>query len=229
MSSVLFPFWVWLLIVLIIILIVLWFLFRPSGETESAGSDSHSGGDAVHDGAEAASVSDAAFVDEVPAEIEEAVESEEVGVLHVVDAGDEEDTESDPDEATEAVVAEAVAAEGDAAETLDEEVEDVVVFEGDLDGKSAAAVEAEPVVEDDLKIIEGIGPKIESILKQEGVKTLRQISEMGPDAIQTILTKHALRLANPASWPEQARLAVAGDRQALAELQDRLKGGRIVS
>ena len=99
MSSVLFPFWVWLLIVLIIILIVLWFLFRPSGETESAGSDSHSGGDAVHDGAEAASVSDAAFVDEVPAEIEEAVESEEVGVLHVVDAGDEEDTESDPDEA----------------------------------------------------------------------------------------------------------------------------------
>ena len=53
MSSVLFPFWVWLLIVLIIILIVLWFLFRPSGETESAGSDSHSGGDAVHDDAEA--------------------------------------------------------------------------------------------------------------------------------------------------------------------------------
>ena len=86
-------------------------------------------------------------------------------MLHVVDAGDEEDTESDPDEATEAVVAEAVAAEGNAAETLDEEIEDVVVFEGDLDGKSAAAVEAEPVVEDDLKIIEGIGPKIESILK----------------------------------------------------------------
>ena len=47
MSSVLFPFWVWLLIVLIIILIVLWFLFRPSGETESTGSESHSGEDAT--------------------------------------------------------------------------------------------------------------------------------------------------------------------------------------
>ena len=229
MSSVLFPFWVWLLIVLIIILIVLWFLFRPSGETESTGSESHSGEDAAPAVDEVESETAAAFVDEVPAEIEEAVESEEAGVLHVVDAGDEEDSESDSGEATEAVDVEVVSVESDAAEALDEEIEDVVVFEGDLGGKSSSAVEPAPDAEDDLKIIEGIGPKIESILKQEGVKTLRQISEMGPDAIQTILTKHALRLANPASWPEQARLAVAGDLQALAELQDRLKGGRIVS
>lgn len=229
MSSVLFPFWVWLLIVLIIILIVLWFLFRPSGETESTGSESHSGEDAAPAVDEVESETDAAFVDEVPAEIEEAVESEEAGVLHVVDAGDEEDSVSDPGEATEAVDVEVVSVESDAAEALDEEIEDVVVFEGDLGGKSSSAVEPAPDAEDDLKIIEGIGPKIESVLKQEGVKTLRQISEMEPDAIQTILTKHALRLANPASWPEQARLAVAGDRQALAELQDRLKGGRIVS
>ena len=98
-----------------------------------------------------------------------------------------------------------------------------------LGGIEAPAVEplAAPVV-DDLEIIEGIGPKIASILKGAGVTSFAQLSVMEPAKITAILQGANLRLADPGSWPEQARLAAAGDMVGLKALQDQLKGGRQV-
>lgn len=79
---------------------------------------------------------------------------------------------------------------------------------------------------DDLEIIEGIGPKIASVLKAAGVTSFAQLADMAPDSIREILLAANLRLADPGSWPEQARLAASGDMTALQALQDRLKGGR---
>ncbi len=82
---------------------------------------------------------------------------------------------------------------------------------------------------DDLKRIEGIGPKISSLLQAAGITTFNQLATTEVDRLQAILDEAKLRLANPDTWPEQARLAAAGDWEALEKLQDELKGGRRVS
>ncbi len=91
----------------------------------------------------------------------------------------------------------------------------------------AAEPAAAPVV-DDLVIIEGIGPKIASVLNEAGVTSFAQLAAMDPAKISEILLAANLRLADPHSWPEQARRAANGDTAGLQALQDRLKGGREV-
>jgi predicted flap endonuclease-1-like 5' DNA nuclease len=84
---------------------------------------------------------------------------------------------------------------------------------------------------DDLKRIEGIGPKISNILRAAGIMTFAQLAETEPDSVRAILREanpNLLRLANPDTWPQQAQLAAEGDWEALSKLQDQLKGGRRV-
>ncbi len=95
-----------------------------------------------------------------------------------------------------------------------------------------AASKAAVVTGDDLVIIEGIGPKISSVLKDAGVKSFNQLASLNPEQIKEILGKsnpNLLRLADPASWPDQAKLAASGDMEALKKMQDELKGGRAKS
>jgi predicted flap endonuclease-1-like 5' DNA nuclease len=81
---------------------------------------------------------------------------------------------------------------------------------------------------DDLEIIEGIGPKICAVLNEAGITTFAQLAAMTPEQIHELLHAQNLRLADPTTWPEQARLAAAGDEAGLKALQDKLKGGRAV-
>ena len=91
---------------------------------------------------------------------------------------------------------------------------------------------AEPVrstVADDLSRLEGIGPKIKSILAAAGVTTFSQVAAMTPEALRAILTEAQLSgIYNPTSWPEQAALAAAGKWEELQKLQDELQGGKRV-
>jgi predicted flap endonuclease-1-like 5' DNA nuclease len=90
----------------------------------------------------------------------------------------------------------------------------------------AAAAQARP---DDLKIVEGIGSKIAAILKEAGISSFAQLAATKPSELRGILKAAEFRApADPATWPEQARLAAAGDWEALQKLQERLKGGRKV-
>ena len=82
-----------------------------------------------------------------------------------------------------------------------------------------------PVV-DDLQIIEGIGPKIASILKAVGVTSFAQLAAMEPSEISAILQAANLRLADPQTWPEQARLAGAGKFDELKEFIARQRANR---
>ena len=89
-------------------------------------------------------------------------------------------------------------------------------------------VPAEP---DDLKRIEGIGPKYSSVLAAAGITTFAQLAATEVGRIEEILEAESprlRRLADPSTWPEQARLAAAGDWEGLAALQEELKGGRRV-
>lgn len=93
---------------------------------------------------------------------------------------------------------------------------------------SSATEEAAAVEPSDLKRIEGIGPKIEEILNNAGIYTFQQLAETAVESLQTALEEagESYRLADPGSWPQQARLAAEEKWDELASLQDDLKGGR---
>lgn len=87
----------------------------------------------------------------------------------------------------------------------------------------------EPAEFDDLKRIEGIGPKIASVLQQAGITTFVQLADAEVGRLEQILEEadpRLVRLAHPVTWPEQAALAAAGEWDALQALQNELKGGR---
>ena len=92
------------------------------------------------------------------------------------------------------------------------------------------ADKAAPLVPDDLKIIEGIGPKIASILAAAGITTFAQLGATDVSRLREIIAQAGLTaLADPATWPQQAALAAAGKLDELEVLQGQLKGGRRVN
>ena len=81
--------------------------------------------------------------------------------------------------------------------------------------------------QDDLKAIEGIGPKIAGLFIANGISTWKAMSEAPIDKLKEILASGGSRfkLANPRTWAEQAKLADEGKWEALQKLQDELNGG----
>jgi large subunit ribosomal protein L15 len=81
---------------------------------------------------------------------------------------------------------------------------------------------------DDLKIIEGIGPKIAEVLTAGGIDTFAKLAAADFDTLKAILSEAGGNLAshNPTTWPEQSALAAAGQWDELKELQEKLLGGR---
>jgi predicted flap endonuclease-1-like 5' DNA nuclease len=95
--------------------------------------------------------------------------------------------------------------------------------------EKAPLAEPVPVTPDDLKLVEGIGPKISGILQAAGITTFGQLAATDVDRLKQILADADFTApANPATWPEQAGLAAAGKWAELEALQDELKGGRRV-
>ena len=86
-----------------------------------------------------------------------------------------------------------------------------------------------PTAADDLKRIEGIGPKIAGVLQEAGIATFEALASTGVERLQAILDESGIRLAWPETWPEQAHLAAAGDWEALESMQEKLQGGRRIA
>jgi large subunit ribosomal protein L20 len=81
---------------------------------------------------------------------------------------------------------------------------------------------------DDLKLIEGIGPKIADILIAAGITTFRALADTSADRVREILAAAGDRykMHDPSSWALQSRLAAEGKMDALKTLQDELNAGR---
>jgi nucleotidyltransferase/DNA polymerase involved in DNA repair len=62
---------------------------------------------------------------------------------------------------------------------------------------------------DDLKHIDGIGPRISSVLQAAGIRTFAQLAETDIAQLKDILKDAGIR-ANPSTWPDQASLATVG-------------------
>jgi predicted flap endonuclease-1-like 5' DNA nuclease len=90
--------------------------------------------------------------------------------------------------------------------------------------QTAKAASAEP---DDLTRIEGIGPKIASILLAAGIDSFAKLAAMSEDALLATVKAGGLRITpNVNTWAEQAKLAANGDWEGLARLQQSLRGGK---
>jgi len=88
---------------------------------------------------------------------------------------------------------------------------------------------AAPAKPDDLKRLEGIGPKVAGVLKTAGIVTFAQLAETDVVRLREILDAAKLPFLDPTTWPEQAALAAKGDWEAFDKLASELKGGRRVS
>lgn len=86
------------------------------------------------------------------------------------------------------------------------------------------------VAQDDLKLIEGIGPKIEGLLHEGGITTWQALADAPEEQVQAILDAAGPRynIHSPATWAKQAALAASGAWEELEKLQDELDGGREV-
>lgn len=81
---------------------------------------------------------------------------------------------------------------------------------------------------DDLKIVEGIGPKIEELLHKAGIKTWKSLAETAVDKIKEILDAAGpnYQIHDPGTWPKQAELADQGKWDELKKWQDELDAGK---
>jgi predicted flap endonuclease-1-like 5' DNA nuclease len=82
---------------------------------------------------------------------------------------------------------------------------------------------------DPLRKIEGIGPKIESILHKHGILTFDILAKADVNKLREIVhgANPAYKVHDPETWPNQAELARDEQWEALAELQAKLKGGKL--
>lgn len=95
--------------------------------------------------------------------------------------------------------------------------------EGKKEAKKASADKG-----DDLRKIEGIGPKIAQLLNDSGITSFEDLAKCEVDKIKEILEAAGSRykMHDPTTWPEQSKLAAAGQWDELKTLQGELKGGK---
>jgi large subunit ribosomal protein L4 len=80
---------------------------------------------------------------------------------------------------------------------------------------------------DDLKRIEGIGPKINDALIAAGITTFAELENTNEDALKAALETANLRFApSLGTWAEQAGFLARGDEAGFAALTERLVAGR---
>ena len=79
-----------------------------------------------------------------------------------------------------------------------------------------------------LTVIEGIGPKIESLLKNAGITNLDKLAAATPSVLKDVLVSAGTRfqMHDPSTWAAQAKLAAADKMEELKVLQEELKGGK---
>ena len=108
-------------------------------------------------------------------------------------------------------------------------VKNSVVIISDLPKKVVASrkqvSKTQKATKDDFRIIDGIGPKIAQILKDNGISSFEKLSGLAPSEIQEVLITAGNRYKayDPTAWPQQAKLAAQGELEALKSLQKELK------
>lgn len=108
--------------------------------------------------------------------------------------------------------------------------EDTIVTESKLEKIMHKLGLIKKYAQNDLKAVEGIGPKIEKLLNAAGIKTWNELANADTDFLRSVLEKEGAKyqLADPETWPIQAKIASEGRWRDLFDYQDTLKGGKKV-
>ena len=142
----------------------------------------------------------------------------EVIIKHAAPVNETENEEQQPHLHAEVKVSEPV-------ETLNAPSATVIVPVSEPENIGMAAASH---IQDDLTVVEGIGPKIQMLLNQYGVRTYRQLADTPVERLREILTNAGPQLAmhDPGTWPSQANLAANDQWDSLKSIQGFLKGGK---
>ena len=84
-------------------------------------------------------------------------------------------------------------------------------------------------MQDDFTHIVGIGPKISSVLMSAGINNFSKLGSINLERLSEILeaeNPNLLRLLDPSTWSEQAKVAMEEDWEVLSKLQESVKGIR---
>jgi len=97
-----------------------------------------------------------------------------------------------------------------------------------FDSGIAKTIFGKKIKENDLKIVEGIGPKIEGLFNAAGITTWKDLSEASTEKLQAILDGGGEHFAihNPSTWGKQALLAYEGKWEELKAWKEGLRGGK---
>jgi hypothetical protein len=82
---------------------------------------------------------------------------------------------------------------------------------------------------DDLKIVEGIGPKIEELFNNAGIFTFAQLASTSVEKMKSILDEAGPRfqIHDPTTWADQSALARDDKWDELKKWQDELYKGKL--
>ena len=96
-----------------------------------------------------------------------------------------------------------------------------------FNSSAAKAAFGKAIKQDDLKIVEGIGPKIEQLFHKFDIKTWKALSEITVAKCQEVLDSGGERykIHDPASWPMQARMCYENKWTDLRKWQEEHKSG----
>lgn len=94
---------------------------------------------------------------------------------------------------------------------------------------AAKAALGKAIKQDDLKVVEGIGPKIAGMFNDAGIKTWKALSESAVADCQKVLDGGGDRykIHDPASWPMQSKMAYEGKWAELSKWQDEHDHGKL--
>lgn len=162
---------------------------------------------------------DEVIVEEVIAEEEEVITDK--GVVGGIDSDDVsiEDTSIDVNELSNTDVPQGVVSQDAPTESL-----------GALGSSSSKKPDLFSVLkEDDLQVVEGIGPKMSEVLNNAGVLNWSDLASKSAADLRTILdnvNQKRYRIIDPSPWPQQAKLALEGRWDELISIQKNLSSGR---
>jgi len=93
---------------------------------------------------------------------------------------------------------------------------------------AAKAAFGKKVKENDLTIVEGIGPIIAELFNNHGINTWKELSEASLETCQRVLDNGGdrFKIHNPGTWPKQALMAAQGKWKELFDWQEELDGGK---
>jgi len=98
-----------------------------------------------------------------------------------------------------------------------------------FDAKSAKIALGKTIKQDDLTIVEGIGPKIQQLFNSFDILTWKDLSDISVARSQEILDTGGARykIHDPASWPMQSKMAYEGKWKELHKWQEEHKRGKL--